>query len=258
MRILISNDDGIYSPGILALAEAAAKFGDVRIVAPDVEQSSMGDAITASRPLSFRKTPIKNFDAFRVNGTPSDCVALGLHLWGGADLVLSGINLGSNLGNSTWHSGTLAAAKQAVLLGTRGIALSTPVDDKEPDFTALEPAVITALQLVIHRQKERLLNVNIPLNSKGVKWTRQSVRHYDGTIVPDKDPRGKEHYWFTVTPLEKAEQGTDRWAVENGWTSVTPLRLDLTDESALSTALLEHQPADAVAVEPGHLPDASS
>ena len=136
--------------------------------------------------------------------------------------------------------------------------MSTPVEDKEPDFTALEPAVITALQLVIHRQKERLLNVNIPLNSKGVKWTRQSVRHYDGTIVPDKDPRGKEHYWFTVTPLEKAEQGTDRWAVENGWTSVTPLRLDLTDESALSTALLEHQPADAVAVEPGHLRDASS
>jgi 5'-nucleotidase len=122
----------------------------------------------------------------------------------------------------------------------------------------LEPAVITALQLVIHRQKERLLNVNIPLNSKGVKWTRQSVRHYDGTIVPDKDPRGKEHYWFTVTPLEKAEQGTDRWAVENGWTSVTPLRLDLTDESALSVALQEHQPADAVAAEPGHPRDASS
>jgi 5'-nucleotidase len=88
---------------------------------------------------------------------------------------------------------------------------------------------------------QRLLNVNIPLNSKGVKWTRQSVRHYDGMIVPDKDPRGREHFWFTVTPLEKAEEGTDRWAVENGWTSVTPLRLDLTDESALSAALQEHK-----------------
>lgn len=239
MRILISNDDGVYSPGILALAEAAAKFGDVRIVAPDVEQSSMGAAITASRPLSFRKTPIKKFDAFRVNGTPSDCVALGLHLWGGADLVLSGINLGSNLGNSTWHSGTLAAAKQAVLLGTRGIALSTPVEDNEPDFTALEPAVTAALQLLIPRQKERLLNVNLPLNSKGVQWTRQSVRQYDGRIVADKDPRGREHFWFTVIPLEKAEQGTDRWAVENGWTSITPLRLDLTDESVLSSVLQE-------------------
>src|SRR6202795_4965167 len=176
MRILVSNDDGIYSPGIRALAEAAAQFGEGRIVAPDVEQSSMGAAITATRPLSFRKTPIKNFDAFRVNGTPSDCVALGLHLWGGADLVLSGINLGSNPGNSTWHSGTLAAAKQAVLLGTRGIALSTPVEDIEPEFTALEPAVTAVLELLIQRQKERLLNVNIPLNSKGVKWTRQSVR----------------------------------------------------------------------------------
>ena len=243
MRILISNDDGIYSPGILALAEAAAKFGDVRIVAPDVEQSSMGAAITSSRPLSFRKTPIKKFDAYRVNGTPSDCVALGLHLWGGADLVLSGINLGSNLGNSTWHSGTLAAAKQAVLLGTRGIAFSTPVEDNEPEFTALESAVTTALQLVIERQKERLLNVNIPLHAKGVKWTRQSVRHYDGTIVPAKDPKGREHFWFTVIPLEKAEQGTDRWAVENGWTSITPLRLDLTDESALSAVLEEERQA---------------
>lgn len=143
------------------------------------------------------------------------------------------------LKNSTWHSGTLAAAKQAVLLGTRGIAFSTPVEDIEPEFTALEPAVTVVLKLLIQRQKERLLNVNIPLNSKGVKWTRQSVRQYDGTIVPDKDPRGREHFWFTVIPLEKAEQGTDRWAVENGWTSITPLRLDLTDESALGAVLQE-------------------
>ncbi len=150
MRILISNDDGIYSPGIVALAEAAARFGNVRIVAPDVEQSSMGAAITASRPLLFRKTPIKKFDAYRVNGTPSDCVALGLHLWGGADLVLSGINLGSNLGNSTWHSGILAAAKQAVLLGTRGIALSTPVEDNEPEFTALELVIFAPGRRISH------------------------------------------------------------------------------------------------------------
>ncbi|MBV9644616.1 MAG: 5'/3'-nucleotidase SurE [Verrucomicrobia bacterium] len=237
MRILISNDDGIYSPGILALAEAAAQFGEVRIVAPDVEQSSMGAAITASRPLRFRKTPINRFDAYRVNGTPSDCVALGLHLWGGADLVLSGINLGSNLGNSAWHSGTLAAAKQAVLLGTRGIALSTPVDDTEPDFTALESSVTRVLQLLVPLQQPRLLNVNLPVNAKGVKWTRQSVRHYDGRIIADKDPRGREHFWFTVIPLERAEKDTDRWAVENGWISITPLRLDLTDETALSTAL---------------------
>jgi 5'-nucleotidase len=114
MRILIANDDGIYSPGIIALAEVATKFGEVRIVAPDVEQSSMGHAITANRPLNYLKTRVKEFDAYRVNGTPADCVALGLHQWGGADLVLSGINLGLNLGSALWHSGTLAAAKQAV------------------------------------------------------------------------------------------------------------------------------------------------
>src|SRR5512143_2400688 len=117
MRILVTNDDGIYSPGILALARAAARFGDVRIVAPDVEQSSMGQAITATRPLAYRRTPIRGFDAYRVNGTPADCVALGMHNWEHIDLVLSGINLGTNLGNGIWDSGTLAAAKQAVLLG---------------------------------------------------------------------------------------------------------------------------------------------
>src|ERR1700751_359686 len=111
MRILISNDDGIYSPGIVTLADVAGKFGEGRIGAPDVEQSSMGAAITSTRPLLLRKTVVKDFDDYRVNGTPSDCVALGLHLWGGADLVLSGVNLGLNLGNSTWHSGTLAAAR---------------------------------------------------------------------------------------------------------------------------------------------------
>ena len=97
MRILIANDDGVYSPGIVALAEVATRFGEVRIVAPDVEQSSMGHAITANRPLNYQKARLKDFDAYRVNGTPADCVALGLHLWGGADLVLSGINLGLNL-----------------------------------------------------------------------------------------------------------------------------------------------------------------
>src|SRR5690349_2295131 len=117
MRILVANDDGIYSPGILALAEVAAQFGDVRIVAPDVEQSSTGQAITVTRPLYYRQTPLGGFDAYRVSGTPADCVALGVYHWQEVDLVLAGINLGTNLGNAVWHSGTLAAAKQATLLG---------------------------------------------------------------------------------------------------------------------------------------------
>src|SRR5438128_8275643 len=139
-RILICNDDGIYSPGIASLAKVASRFGDVRIVAPDVEQSSMGHAITASRPLRYRRIRVGDFQAYRVDGTPADCVALGTHHWQQVDLVLSGINLGLNLGNSCWHSGTLAAAKQAALLGVRGIAFSASVgENKEPDFGKLDP-----------------------------------------------------------------------------------------------------------------------
>jgi len=147
VRILVANDDGIYSPGLRALARAARQFGDVQIVAPDVEQSSMGHAITHSRPLRIRRTPIDDFDAYRVNGTPADCVALGVDSWGGVDIVLSGINLGYNLGNSMWHSGTLAAAKQAALLGTRGVALSTPTGGDEPDFARLDPFVAEVLSV---------------------------------------------------------------------------------------------------------------
>ena len=235
MRILITNDDGIYSPGILALAEVAAQFGEVRIVAPDVERSSAGHSITASRPLSYKRTPIKDIDAYRVNGTPSDCVALGAHGWEHVDVVLSGINLGSNLGNSMWHSGTLAAAKQAALFGLRGIAFSTPSTETEPDFTILKPWVAVVLKLVFEMRDACLLNVNLPPGlPRGIQWTRQSVRHYDGKVVPGKDPMGRSHFWFTVIPLEKAEEGTDRRAIEDGYVSITPLRLDLTDGEGLA------------------------
>src|SRR2546428_5979088 len=150
MRILISNDDGIYSPGIVSLAKAAARFGEVRIIAPDVEQSSMSHAITSSRPLRFKRVHRGEFDAYSVNGTPADCVALGMHRWGHVDLVLSGINLGLNLGNSLWHSGTLAAAKQAALLGSRGIAFSTNVrDNRETDFAGLTTYVTQVLDLLM-------------------------------------------------------------------------------------------------------------
>jgi 5'-nucleotidase len=237
MKILITNDDGIYSPGIAALARVAARFGKVTVIAPDVEQSSMGHAVTHSRPLSLKKSPIafegEGIEAWRVNGTPADCVALGSHLYMHTDVVLSGINMGPNLGNSMWHSGTLAAAKQAVLLGMRGIALSTPVGKSEPDFEALAPFVERTLALLFENTTLGLYNVNFPPHPQGIKWTRQSVRLYDGKIVPGVDPMGRKHYWFTVTPLEPAEEGTDRWAVENGYVSVTPLRLDLTDEQRL-------------------------
>jgi 5'-nucleotidase len=241
MRILIANDDGIYSPGIAALAEVAAKFGHIRIVAPDVEMSSAGHSITSSRPLSYRHTPLRGFEAYRVNGTPADCVALGTYHWEKVDMVLSGINLGSNLGNSMWHSGTLAAAKQAVLLGLRGIALSAPVTESEPNFDLLKPSLENVLDLLLHDSELPLVNVNFPTQSpQGLRWTRQSVRQYDGQVIPSKDPMGRQHFWFTVAPLEPAEEGTDRWAVEHNYVSMTPLRLDLTHEAALAQAKLNH------------------
>jgi 5'-nucleotidase len=248
MRILISNDDGVYSPGIAALAKTAKRFGEVRIVAPDVEQSSMGHAITASRPLRLKRIQLDSFHAYRVNGTPADCVALGMHRWGHVDVVLSGINLGLNLGNSCWHSGTLAAAKQAALLGSRGIAFSTNVSDsREPDFADLEPYVVRVFELLFPIKTLSLVNVNLPEKPKGIRWTRQSVRHYDGKVVPSKDPAGRPIFWFTVTPLEGAAEGTDRWAVEHGWVSITPLRLDLTDEADLARGLaLSDTPATKV------------
>lgn len=241
MRILIANDDGIYSPGILALAEVAASFGDVRIVAPDMEQSSMGHAVTHSRPLSYRRTIIAGFEAFRVNGTPADCVALGLSTWEGADIVLAGINLGTNLGNSMWHSGTLAAAKQAALLRKRGIAFSVPVDEHgEPNLERAKPFVARILEQLLPDRTLNLINVNIPDEPRGVAWTRQSVRHYAGRIVPGQDPMGRQHYWFTVVPVEEAEEGTDRWAFKHDLVSVTPLRLDLTDTGALAASRIAH------------------
>lgn len=245
MRILITNDDGIYSPGIAALAKVAAKFGEVIVVAPDVEQSSMGHAVTHSRPLSIKTSPIRfeGIEAFRVNGTPGDCVALGTHLYAKTDLVLSGINMGPNLGNSMWHSGTLAGAKQGVLFGIKGIAFSTPVGKSEPDFEALAPFVEESLRTLIESEGLGLYNVNLPPKPKGIKWTHQSVRLYDGTVIPGIDPMGRKHYWFTVTPLEPAEENSDRWAVENDYVSITPLRLDLTDEASLRKRK-EQQPLD--------------
>ena len=241
MRILIANDDGIYSPGIATLAETATKFGDVRIVAPDVEQSSAGHAITALRPLSYKRTPIGNFEAYRVNGTPADCVALGVYHWENVDVVLSGINLGSNLGNAMWHSGTLAAAKQATLMGLRGIALSVAVTRDEPKLEILKPSLEKVLALLLEERDLSLVNVNFPDRApNGLRWTRQSVRHYDGKVVPGENPLGRKLFWFTVIPVEGTEEGTDRWAVEHGYVSMTPLRLDLTNEKELASAQSKH------------------
>ena len=237
MRILITNDDGVYSPGIAALAQVASRFGEVRIVAPDVEMSSASASITASRPLSYKRThlPTPGLEAYRVNGTPGDCVMLGTTLWEKVDVVLSGINIGTNLGNATWHSGTLAGARQAALLGLRGIAFSMPATDTEqPNFELAKTSVAGVLERLVGERELKLVNVNLPAAApRGTLWTRQSVRHYDGRVVPGKDPMGRTHYWYTVVPVEATDEGTDRWAIEQGQVSMTPLSLDLTDDATL-------------------------
>ena len=238
MKILVTNDDGIYSPGLKSLAEAATKYGEVIVMAPDVEQSSMGQAITSGKPFKYKKSPIhfEGMEAYRVSGTPADCVALGTHLFDDIDLVLSGINIGANLGNSAWHSGTLSAARQAVLFGIRGIALSVSVGENEPDFDALVPYVEASLKEVVHENERELLNINFPRQLEGeILWTKQSIRHYDGKVLEQKDPLGRQNYWFTVIPIEEVDEGTDRWAVRHGKTSITPMILDLTDKDYLAS-----------------------
>ena len=146
---------------------------------------------------------------------------------------MSGVNLGPNLGNAIWHSGTLAAAKQATLLGIRGIAMSAPVHDDDPDFATLEPWIERVLQLLLDEDRPQLVNVNFPLEPRGIRWTAQAVDQYDGRVVPTTDPLGRQLYWFTVAPLERHAADTDLWAMQEGYVSLTPLRLDLTDHDEL-------------------------
>ncbi len=242
MRILVSNDDGIFSPGLVALAEVAALFGEVMIFAPDFEQSAVGHAITIQRPLQYHQVKLlKGFTAFRVNGTPADCVAMGLFHWGGADLVLSGINLGSNLGNDIWHSGTVAAAKQAVLFGVQAVAFSQVINGVEPTYEKQKPYIAQVIQMLTNAQpKPKLVNVNLPNEPQGIIWTHQSVRAYNGKVIGGQDPMGRKHYWFSAIPLTEPDENSDRWAIDKSLVSLTPLRLNLTDDTWLEQVQSQH------------------
>ncbi len=242
MKILISNDDGIFSPGLIALAEVASQFGEVMIFAPDFEQSAMGHAITIQRPLNYHRVKmLKGFETYRVNGTPADCVAMGLYHWGGADLVLSGINIGSNLGNDIWHSGTVAAAKQGVLLGVQGVAFSQVINGEESTYELQKPYIAQVIRLLTNGKQPRLVNVNLPKEPRGILWTHQSVRAYNGKVVESQDPMGRKHFWFSAIPLTAPDENSDRWAVEKDLVSLTPLRLSLTDDEWLDHLLVEER-----------------
>jgi 5'-nucleotidase len=234
MRILVSNDDGIFSPGIKALGLAMRALGEVYVVAPDVEQSAVGHGITVRRPLRFKHTQSAGFGeipAYRVDGTPADCVVLGVHLLGRPDLLVSGINIGVNLGLDLTHSGTVAAALEGTSLGIPSIAFSLDTSGEELDFTEAALWAQRLARLVAEKGLPRgiFLNVNFPAGTpKGILVTRLSTHHWEDKVVERLDPEGRPYYWIAGTPVGEEEEGTDLWAVRRGYVSVTPVGLDFT------------------------------
>ncbi|WP_027482109.1 5'/3'-nucleotidase SurE [Deinococcus pimensis] len=240
-RILIANDDGIFSPGIRALGLALAEIGDVTVVAPDVEQSAVGHGITIRRPLRFKHTASAGFGdipAYRVDGTPADCVVLGVHLVGKPDIVVSGINLGPNLGNDLTHSGTVAAAIEGLAFGVPSIAFSqASIPSGEFDFTHAARYAAKLTQEVLARglPPRTLLNVNFPAGElRGVRVTTLSDHRYEDEIISRQDPDGRDYYWVAGTPKAEYSDTTDYGAVQDGYVSITPVKLDLTYRDFLS------------------------
>ncbi len=234
MKVLVANGDGIFSPGLLALAKALREVADeVVIVTPDVEQSAVGHAITIRRPRykRTRQQGLEGLEAYRVDGTPADCVVLGVHNSGRPDVVVSGINIGSNLGYDVTHSGTVAAAIEGTTLGIPSIALSLRTGDRELDFSC---AAAYAKELAPAAARQglptiKLLNVNFPAGEpKGVLLARQSTHSYQDTTVMRADPDGEPYYWVAGIPTDPLEPGSDYTAVLEGFIAVTPLYLDFT------------------------------
>ena len=241
MLILVSNDDGIHSAGIHVLADALRSIGDVYVIAPDRERNAASHALTLHKPLRLEQLRDK---VYSVNGTPTDCINLAINgiLPEKPDIVVSGINKGGNLGDDVTYSGTVSAAFEGTLLGIPSFAVSQVAEGDYKFETAAKVAVFLALQI-----KERslppgvLLNVNVPnldiKEIKGIKMTRQGKRIYDENAIIEKvDPRGKKYYWIGGSRLswEKTED-SDFSAIEEEKVSITPLRLDLTEYTALKT-----------------------
>jgi len=236
-KILITNDDGVFSEGIKMLTEALRSHGEIVVVAPDREQSAMSHALTLKRPLRMRSL---GDNIYSVDGTPTDCVNLGV-LWllkdAPPDLVVSGINYGYNLGDDVTYSGTVSAAFEASLLGIPAIALSQEVREGF-SFDAAARFASDLVGQVLERglDPKTLLSVNVPATEPvGVELTRLGKRVYQQVVVEKFDPRGERYFWIAGTPEWQDEEGIDHRAVTEGKISVTPLHLDLTDYPALET-----------------------
>ena len=250
-RILVTNDDGIFSEGIERLAASLATVGDVFTVAPDQERSAAGHSLTLHHPL---RAKLIGPQRWSVDGTPTDCVNWGvLHLLKDErpKLLFSGINLGLNLGDDVTYSGTVSAAFEGTLIGIPSVAVSQEIETGFTFDAAADIAARLARLLLVHPLKPgTLINVNVPAGSpRGVRVVRQGRRRYGEAVIEKTDPRGRPYYWIGATPPEgMLEQGTDLSAVDENYISVTPLHLDLTHYDSLSlveaiAARLDEAPA---------------
>jgi 5'-nucleotidase len=237
-NILVSNDDGIHAPGIAALAAALEAVGDVYVVAPDRERSAIGHALTLHRPLRVDSVGPRRF---AVNGTPTDCVNLAIlgMLPVRPDVVVAGINQGSNLGDDVTYSGTVSAAMEGSLLGVPAMAVSLADAGANADYgpAARAATELTRLLLRDAASGTTLLNVNVPGGpARGLRLTRLGRRMYSEKVTEHRDPRGKLYYWIGAgPPAWEAGEDTDFAAVHAGYVSVTPLHLDLTSYDGLRT-----------------------
>ena len=239
--ILITNDDGVQSEGIIALSEAMESIGSVYVVAPDRERSASSHSLTLTHPLRVEKLGPRTYS---VDGTPTDCVNLGVNsiLKGKkVDMLVSGINKGANLGDDITYSGTVAATMEGTILGIPSIAFSVVTRSKFRFDVASQFAITLAQKIWEYKlPDDTLLNVNVPNLPKekisGIRITRMGKRLYGDIIVEKKDPRGRKYYWIGGDYLSTEEvPGSDLEAIEESYISITPLHLDMTNYSALRT-----------------------
>ncbi len=242
MKILLSNDDGVNAPGLAELARSIAPYAEITVVAPDRDRSAASNSLTLDLPLRITKQA-NSF--YAVNGTPTDSVHLAITGWleQHPDMIMAGINAGSNLGDDVLYSGTVAAAMEGRFLGYPAIAISLTCRDKEHAYYETAGKFAQLLLEQIQKQplpKDTILNVNVPNrqwhNIQGVKVTRLGQRHLAESVLTSEDPRGNPIYWFGAAGKEQdAGPGTDFHAINQGYISITPLKIDLTDYEALES-----------------------
>lgn len=245
MNILITNDDGIHAHGLTALKSALSSVGRVFVVAPDRPRSACGHSITLHKPLRADKVKLADGDiGYSSSGTPSDCVSLALLglVPEPIDLVVSGVNHGPNLGWDLTYSGTVSAAMEAVIAGVQSFAISVASYSRDLDYAPSAHLAADLARMLENRNlpEGTLLNVNVPAlpvsQIRGIQVTRQGRRRYAVNLDERSDPWGRSYYWFAGNaPIDHLDEGTDVKAVSDGYVSITPVHLDLTDYSALDS-----------------------